>query len=90
MSSGNSPNVFAQFSTADANADTAWSVSTSAYDSLNRLVRSTKPDPYSDDTETAPLETISYDINGNVARKTDALGLESTICLNASRNVSGS
>jgi RHS repeat-associated protein len=49
-------------------------VSTSAYDSLNRPVRSTKPDPYSDDTETAPLETISYDIDGNVARKTDALG----------------
>lgn len=49
-------------------------VSTSAYDSLNRLIRSTKPDPYSNDTETAPLETISYDINGNVARKTDALG----------------
>lgn len=49
-------------------------VSTFAYDSLNRLVRSTKPDPYSDDTETAPLETISYDINGNVARKKDALG----------------
>lgn len=49
-------------------------VSTSAYDSLNRIVRSTKPDPYSDDTETAPLETISYDINSNIARKTDALG----------------
>ncbi len=49
-------------------------VSTSAYDSLNRLIRSTKPDPYSDDIETAPVESISYDVNGNVARKTDALG----------------
>ncbi|MFO1001353.1 MAG: FG-GAP-like repeat-containing protein [Planctomycetaceae bacterium] len=55
-------------------ADHMARVSTSAYDSFNRVIRTTKPDPYADDAESAPLETISYDINGNVARKTDALG----------------
>ena len=47
---------------------------TTAYDNLNRPIRSTGTDPYTDDFETAPTTTVAYDINGNVARKTDAVG----------------
>ena len=48
--------------------------STTAYDNLNRPIRTTGTDPYTDDFETAPTTTVAYDINGNVARKTDATG----------------
>ncbi len=47
---------------------------TTAYDNLNRPIRSTGTDPYTDDFATAPTTTVAYDINGNVARKTDATG----------------
>ncbi len=48
--------------------------STSAYDNLNRLMRTTSPDPFTNDFETAASVTVVYDINGNLARQTDALG----------------
>jgi len=48
---------------------------TTAYDSLNRPIRTTGTDPYTDDFETAPTTTVAYDVNGNVARQTDAAGL---------------
>ncbi|MEZ6033146.1 MAG: RHS repeat-associated core domain-containing protein [Planctomycetaceae bacterium] len=47
---------------------------TTAYDNLNRPIRTTGTDPYLDDFETAPSTTVAYDINGNVARQTDAAG----------------
>ncbi|MEI6538643.1 MAG: hypothetical protein WCO86_03835, partial [Planctomycetota bacterium] len=46
--------------------------STIAYDNLNRVIRTTGTDPYTDDLETAPSATVFYDINGNVAQQTDA------------------
>ncbi len=49
-------------------------ISTSAYDSLNRLIRSTRPDADVTDSELADVNTIQYDFNGNVARSTDAMG----------------
>ena len=49
-------------------------VSTSAYDGLNRVIRSTKPDADVTDSELPGMESISYDLNGNVARSMDALG----------------